>query len=168
MKERRPLPSQARLRELFRYEPETGDFIRLVAGSARCHVGEVAGSLTHEYWRIRVDGGVYYAHRLAWKYFYGTDPAVFIDHINGNRRDNRIANLREADASENLANSRKQANTKNIFRGVWQYKDGKKFYAAVNFRGKKYNLGGFDTAEEARAACEAKRAEVHGEYASAA
>lgn len=82
-----------RLRELLDYDPETGVF-RWKEPRRKCRVGEVAGSLRKDgYVKIQVDGRFYQAHRLAWLCVYGVWPSA-IDHIDGNRANNAIANLR--------------------------------------------------------------------------
>ena len=64
--------TQARLKELLRYEPETGAFYWLVAKSSRAQIGDRAGGLRSDgYWYIRIDGKNYVGHRLAWLYTYG-------------------------------------------------------------------------------------------------
>jgi hypothetical protein len=84
-----------RLRKRLRYDAETGLFTRRV-GSGHAHAGDMAGSVhSTGYVRICIDGGRYTAHRLAWLYVHGVWPSGQIDHINRNRSDNRIANLRE-------------------------------------------------------------------------
>jgi hypothetical protein len=84
-----------RLRERLRYDGGTGVFTRRV-GSGHARAGEIAGSVhSTGYVRIGIDGGKYTAHRLAWLYVHGVWPSDQIDHINRNRSDNRIANLRE-------------------------------------------------------------------------
>src|SRR3990167_3120706 len=106
--------SQQRLKELLSYNPNTGEFTRLVAtGIHGCNkAGVVVGCLsdhpTQGYILIRVnnDGILYRAHRLAWLYVYGFWPPADIDHINGNRSDNRIVNLRSVTRSQNLQNMR--------------------------------------------------------------
>ena len=84
-----------RLRERLHYDAGTGVFTRRV-GSGHARTGEMAGSVhSTGYVRISIDGGKYTAHCLAWLYVHGVWPPDQIDHINGNRSDNRIANLRE-------------------------------------------------------------------------
>jgi hypothetical protein len=84
-----------RLRERLHYDAETGVFTRRV-GSGHAHAGDMAGSVhSTGYVRIGIDGGKYTAHCLAWLYVHGVWPSDQIDHINRNRSDNRIANLRQ-------------------------------------------------------------------------
>ena len=82
------------LRSILHYNPLTGVFTRI--RSAHPHrVGVVVGSVSHGYILIGLLGKRYRAHRLAWLYVYGTWPKHDIDHINRNRSDNRICNLRD-------------------------------------------------------------------------
>lgn len=93
-----------RLRELLSYDPETGIF-RRVATRRQVKSGDIAGSDDGKgYWRIRVNGEKHRAHRLAWLYVNGAWPIDQLDHINGDKLDNRICNLREATNSENQQN----------------------------------------------------------------
>ena len=99
-----------RLREVLAYDPDTGVFTWKARTSpfSRVNVGDVAGNLRRDgYIEICVDGRKHQSHRLAWLYVYGEWPADQIDHINGIRTDNRIANLREANNAENHHNLRK-------------------------------------------------------------
>lgn len=87
--------TQARLKELLRYDCETGEFTRIKARQGFA-VGPVKGFLDRDgYRRTKVDYKVYLQHRLAWFYEYGEWPAGVIDHINRDRTDNRIANMRD-------------------------------------------------------------------------
>lgn len=80
-----------RVRELFRYDPETGIFTRLVDSPMhRAKAGETSASINSQgYAQIRVDGKRYKAHRLAWLHMTGEWPTQQIDHIDGNRANNR-------------------------------------------------------------------------------
>jgi hypothetical protein len=96
--------SQSVVRETLSYSPETGEFVRLKSGWSK-RVGMIAGTKdTYGYLQIKVNGRLYLAHRLAWIYMYGEWPEKGIDHRNGIRDDNRIANLRLADQAENSQN----------------------------------------------------------------
>jgi hypothetical protein len=90
------------LKRVLTYEADTGLFRWLVPTNRQVVNGAVAGrKTTTGYWNICINKKRYMAHRLAWLYVYGRWPADQIDHINRNRIDNRIANLREATNSQN-------------------------------------------------------------------
>jgi hypothetical protein len=147
-----------RLRHVLKYDSETGAFSWRIQNGQRGHIGALAGSPDGQgYWRIQIDGGKYKAHRLAWFYVYGEWP-VMIDHINGNKLDNRIANLRSVSHAENHQNRRfANANTEVGVLGV-DYKKNQGFRARITRAGKQIHLGYFPTAQEAQAAyLDAKR-----------
>ena len=84
------------MKDLLNYDPDTGDFTWKVSTSNRVRVGQVAGTLRHDgYIRIKVNGKLYLAHRLAWFFVYGVWPVEFLDHIDQDKSNNRINNLRE-------------------------------------------------------------------------
>jgi hypothetical protein len=101
-----------------RYEPETGRIFWKVVRQ-RVRVGREAGCVnpTDGYRKIRINGAVYQSHRVSWLLHYGAWPNGFLDHINRDRSDNRIANLREADRSLNMHNKDKQG-TRGLQPGV--------------------------------------------------
>lgn len=103
------------------------------------------------YGRIRVDGHSYLSHRLAWKMFYGEDPqqGYDIDHINGNRCDNRITNLRLATRNENALNVPLRRNNTSEFRGVSFNKQTQKWEAYFTANGVKIHLGRHISKEDA-------------------
>jgi len=139
-----------RLHELLHFDPETGLFTRLAARRGN-RIGDVAG-FTHErgYVVIVVDYKQFYAHRLAWLYTHGKWPEHEIDHRDGNPRNNRLDNLREATRAQNCANTRVSKNNKLQTKGVCAV--GKKFRAMIRINGKNKYLGLFTTTEAASAA----------------
>lgn len=101
-----------RLKELLHYEEETGNFIWKQNRGRYCCKGKIAGCISFDkYIQIKLDNKKYFAHRLAWMWFHGAMPENEIDHINNNRQDNRICNLRAATHAENVQNL-KAANKK--------------------------------------------------------
>lgn len=98
--------TQARLRELLQYNPETGIFTWLQRRAGKAQKGSIAGRYHPSGHRIiRVDVTSYYAHRLAWIYVHGHIPdGLVIDHINNVRDDNRICNLRPVTQKVNIQN----------------------------------------------------------------
>lgn len=145
-----------RLRELLNYNPDTGAFTRAVARS-NVPAGSLAGCLNSVgYLVIRIDSRLYLSHRLAWLYMHGGWPEHHIDHINGNTRDNRIANLRDVKNSVNSQNQRSAKQSASNLLGAHKWHD--KWTAGIMLNGKKTHLGVFSTPEEAHAAyIEAKR-----------
>lgn len=142
--------TSARLRELLHYDEKTGVFTRHAQSQRHLPVGTVPKNPRYAYLRICLDYKIYMAHRLAWLYVNGVWPDGQIDHINGNKLDNRIENLRDATPSQNKQNMRKaRADSKSGLAGASWYSSGNKWRAAIQIDGKKKHLGYFDTAEEA-------------------
>lgn len=146
------------LRSILAYDADTGVFTRLVQTSNCIKVGDVAGSKSCGYLTIRILGRLYRSHRLAWLYAHGTWPISDIDHIDGNKSNNALANLRDVTATVNGQNQRR-AHTRSShgFLGVTRH--GKRWAARITVDGKVRHIGGaFDTPELAHAAyVEAKR-----------
>ena len=150
--------TSSRLRELLSYDAHSGVFV-LLAQRGPAKAGSVAGSFKDGYKEVMLDGRSYLAHRLAWFYMTGTWPTGQIDHINGDRSDNRISNLRDASPSVNQQNRRAaQCNSRSGLLGVTHYKRDDKWMASIRVNRKQHNLGLFATPELAHAAyIEAKR-----------
>lgn len=155
--------TQDRLKEVLRYEPETGFFFWRVRKANRLSVGDRAGSPNSEgYWHIYIDGKLYKAHRLAWLYVHGAFPKAYMDHKNHIKSDCRIENLREATRQQNGANQ--PARGGHRLKGASWRRDVNKWAAYISRGGKRTHLGHFDTAEEAHAAwCEVAK-QLHGEF----
>lgn len=126
--------------------------------------GCVAGRIdSGGYRQIAIDNHRYNAGRLAWFYVNGVWPSNLVDHINGNRDDNRIENLRECGLAGNAKNRKRRRDNRTGFKGVsTDYKD--RFRATIQSDGVQIHLGMFDTAEEAHAAYVAASKKYHGEY----
>lgn len=155
--------TQARLKETFEYQPDTGEFfrIRAVRGRAAGHTPNVP-SKGDGYVRIGIDYRQHLAHRLAWLYVVGELPAakMEIDHINGVRNDNRWKNLRLVDSAINKQNIR--AASKNNKLGILgvQIHQGK-YRARIYVSGVTKELGQFDKLQDASNAYMKAKREFH-------
>lgn len=157
--------TQEELKRLFSYDPETGLFTRLI-GRKGVAAGAIAGAvMLNGYIAIGIKPKKYLAHRLAWFYHYGEWPEKMLDHVNGNKSDNRICNLRPCDKSKNACNSKLQINNKSGVKGVCWHKAMKKWHVQLRFEGKQHNLGFFDSLEEAARFVRQAREQHHGEFA---
>lgn len=150
-------PEALRLADFLHYNPSSGMFIWKVKRGQRIKPGYPAGSLdNHGYIKIMVARKMYKAHRLAWFLTHGEWPENQIDHINGNRSDNRIANLRLASNKQNAENRGVRSDNTSGYRGVSFDKKSGMYEASIRHNGKKVCLGFFEKAEEA--ALKAKKA----------
>jgi hypothetical protein len=132
--------TQARLKELFHYDPDTGIFTRLKSVSSRAMAGNIAGTPGSGYLWIGIDGKDYKAHRLVWLYVRGYFP-VGVDHHDHNGLNNAFMNLREADQGENMKNKSKYSNNKSGHAGVNWHKLSNKWAASIGCSGKRIHLG---------------------------
>lgn len=143
--------SAARLRELLFYDECTGVFKWRVNRARSARAGDVAGTNGRNYFYIGIDGKSYTAHRLAWLYVHGEHPVNEIDHIDRNKLNNRIANLRDVGRSENNQNI--EALGCSLKRG--------RYVAQIVSNGKYYGLGSYATQKEATEAYLAAKRAVH-------
>lgn len=152
---------------LVTYNKSTGDFYwNETEELPRWMWKKAAGSPESQgYINITYQGKRYLAHRLAWLITYGAMPLQQIDHINMDRADNRIANLRIATIAENNRNRKAQANSKSGYKGVSQHNVTKRWMARIHVNGKRIALGTFATPEEAHAAYIKGAKEYHHDYA---
>lgn len=162
--------TQGILKQKLSYDPTTGVFKWLVGSFKGRVAGTRYGDLPDKgYLVIRINKKSYFAHRLAWLYVYGHFPKKHLDHINRDRTDNKITNLRLADDALNSKNQSIYKNNISGYHGVTKH--GKRWRARININGKKIHLGVFDTIEEAancRREAELKLGfhESHGNYKS--
>lgn len=155
----------SRLNDLLLYDANSGNFIRKTSrGPAKA--GRVAGTVTKYGYRIvTVDGQKYCAHRLVWLLHTGVWPSGDIDHIDGDKLNNRINNLRDVSRSVNQQNRNKilSNNTTGLL-GVSYHKRAKSYRATIGLNKKSINLGHYRTAEEAHAAYMAAKQKLHEGY----
>jgi hypothetical protein len=154
------------VRELFSYNRHTGELRWKVKLSIRAPVGKIAG-FKQPSGRIKVGiwGKEYMMHRIIWLWMTGKWPEYEIDHVDENQSNNRWNNLREATPSQNHRNRGPQKNNKTGYKGVCFATRAQKFLARIKHQGVGYNLGLFNTAEEAYAAyCKAAK-RLHGKWA---
>lgn len=160
-----------RVREVFSYDPLSGALTYRVR---RKHYrpGERAGFVALKsnhrsggYRIVRLDNREYAEHWLVWIHTHGRWPTGVLDHMNGDRADNRIANLRDCSVSQNNANRGKQANNTSGIKGVFFNRNARKWSSSINCRRRFYYLGLFKTADEAAAAYARKAKELFGEFA---
>lgn len=150
--------TSALAREFYTYNSETGELRWRIKPCQRMNAGDIAGCINGDgYLQVAFKATRYPAHRVIWLYVYGEWPDGMVDHINGVRTDNRIANLRNVSAAMNQHNRRHLAkNNTSGFTGVRWFQNA--WRAGIWLGGKYHFIGYFKTAEEAGAAyVEAKR-----------
>lgn len=153
--------NQNQLKELVHYCAETGAITWRVRKRG-VTVGRIAGNVgRYGYWYLVVNGKRYVAHRLIWLYVYGVWPTNCIDHINRNRIDNRIINLREATIEQNRQNLGLDKANKSGFRGVSYDSKNKKWRASISVKGRAKNLGRYADKNSAALAYKIAAAKYH-------
>jgi len=155
------------LQELFYYE--NGFLFNKVKRSSNAMPNTLAGTLPNnsDYRRVSISNKIYLEHRVIWIYFNGLIPKnLFIDHINQNKNDNRIENLRLCTRSENQYNRGAYKNNTSGIKGVSYNKALKKYSSQMRINDVKTHLGYFDTIELAKEAYDLKAIEVQGQFAT--
>lgn len=178
---KRPLPSAEELRQLLRYEAETGKLFWLERPRSmfetqrHCSVwnakysGKEAFTTTdnHGYRGGCIFKNTVKAHRVAMALVMGAWPTDEVDHINGVRSDNRLSNIRLATRSENMRNKKIASHNASGFKGVFWCTQRRKWRANIRADGKNIYLGHFTTPEEAHRAYIDAAEKMHGEFARA-
>jgi hypothetical protein len=161
----RKLPPLKRIKSLLAYTPDTGVFTwRQSRGTKK--EGSVAGwQHSTGYWYIRLDGCDYKLHRLAWLYVYGKDPEGLLDHIDRNKSNNRITNLRTATHAQNQQNKKVYKNNRSGHKGIGWYAPTNKWRVRIQHEGTNRLLGYFIYLKDAVAARAAAEKKTHSHAA---
>lgn len=150
------------VRSILDYQIKTGALLWAVAKGRRVRAGCVAGYLNSTgYVYVKIDGRLYLAHRLVWLIHHNKWPEDQIDHINRDKADNRIENLRAATNAENHQNKASCVNSSSRFVGVsWESRTGK-WQAQITTNGNRKYLGSFSTEDLAAAAYADAKSKLH-------
>jgi len=154
------------IKSLLIYDPRAGNscLVWRINKGSRGKAGEHAGRKNHDgYWQVQINGKLYPAHRLVWAIENNEDPKCQLDHINGEKDDNRIENLRLAPRNEldNLQNQRLRKTNTSGFSGVSRNKKAKRWQSQIKVNNKYIYLGLFDTPELAYAAYIDAKSRLH-------
>lgn len=143
----------AEMKRLLTYDPITGEFVRKVSSGSRASAGMTPGYIAQNGYRmISLLGKMHLAHRLAWLYIHGSMPPGRLDHINRDRADNRISNLRIATAKQNGENQTLSvANTSGV-KGVTWCKANYKWLAQIQHNKVNMYLGYYSNIADAKVA----------------
>lgn len=148
------------IRDNYYYNPITGDLWKKYNKFSRvCNSIHDTGC-----YQVNILNKVYKAHRVCWLLYYGEFPEDQIDHIDMNRTNNKLDNLREANKQQNMCNRGKQKNNTSGFKGVTFCHRTDKWIAKIQCKSKNYYLGLYDTPERASSAYEKKADELFGEF----
>lgn len=152
------------LKSCLSYDPRVAEF-RWAINRGKMKAGQIAGTTNgNGYPQVMINRKIYLSHRLAWLYIYGRFPDKELDHINGDRADFRIVNLRECSHAENHQNRGKQKNggkSTSEFPGVYMRRECKKWVSQISADGKNYYLGMFEDEMRAREAYLKAKSELH-------
>lgn len=155
------------VREVFSYEPETGELRWKKVLSKRIHIGDAAGCLDDQgRIKIGIQKKDYFAHRIIWLWMTGEWPPFEVDHRDQIKSNNRWKNLRLATPSQNHRNRGAPSNNKSGYKGVCWDNNKNKWLVTINknIDGKKkhFHIGWFDDVYEAGAAYVKAALDIHG------
>jgi hypothetical protein len=148
-------------RRVFDYDADSGILSRRVSTGSRSRLGPTGCPVPTGYLMVRLHRKAHYVHRLAWLLTYGEWPVGEIDHINGDRSDNRLCNLRDLGRAENGQNIGVPANNTSGATGVYFSARAQRWVAEIKVNQKKRHIGTFVLLADAVAARQAARAAVH-------
>jgi hypothetical protein len=154
------------LKSILDYNIDTGVFTWKVSKAQRTKIGDVAGWINNGYREIEIDNKHYKAHRLAWLYVNGGMPENLIDHIDGERSNNKISNLRESTHQTNSENYKTPKTNKSGVKNVSWYKSLNKWVVSISVKKIKKTIGYFDDIELAELVAIEARNKYRGEFAN--
>lgn len=154
------------VKDFIEYFPDTGKLMWKKSNSNKVRVGqEITHVDSYGYLGVQFQFVRWKAHRLAWYLYYGEVPEGDIDHINGDRTDNRIENLRLASRGENLRNMRVSGKGSSKYKGVSWHKAAGKWSAQITLDNKKKHLGLFEEEISAALAYDTAAKEFYKDFA---
>ncbi|MFB5010839.1 HNH endonuclease [Enterobacter hormaechei subsp. steigerwaltii] len=160
------LPERDYLLSILNYDESSGQLTWKVRPSQKDKVNSVAGSKSGSYIKISIKGRKYAAHRVAFFMAKGYCPDE-IDHINGQKTDNRLKNLRDSNRSQNCLNKGVRSDSFCGVKGVTYRIDNKSWQARCTSKnGRRVHLGYFKKIEDAIAKLASFRKEEHGEFSN--
>lgn len=154
------------IRDYLRYE--NGKLFWTKKPCKKVIVGDEAGSINKNtgYKEVGFKGKLYLAHRVVWFLVKNEQPPEILDHINNDKSDNHIENLREATSSQNNSNAKIRKDNTSGVKGVTWYKQGNKWQASLRLNNKRIHLGSFTDLADAEQAVKQARHQLHGEFAN--
>ena len=162
-KDNSPQISQTEIQRLFAYDG-TG-LVRCVTKGKAKSGAKAFQATAAGYKGFKVNGKLMLEHRLVWLYHFGEMPEI-IDHINQDKADNRVENLRIATHGENLCNSKISKRNKSGVKGVTWADDRKKWRVQITHKGHKQCLGDFETLADAEHVITMARPAIHQQFSS--
>lgn len=156
------------IKQLFDYDAQAGHLYWRARGRGRVKTRPAGTLLSTGYIGVVVGKKRYLAHRICWVVQFGEWPSDQIDHINGNKADNRLCNLREATNFQNGKNTRTHINNTSGVCGVTYDKVNKRWRSLIKVNGKQIHLGRWPSFEEAVAARKEAESQYFGKWARGA
>jgi len=158
------ITTKKQVANLFTYQ--NNELYWKVSPSRRASIGTLAGTINSDgYRQIAYKGKIYRSHRLIFLLHYGYSPKE-VDHIDGDRCNNKITNLRGCTSSQNSQNMKLSKRNTSGVKGVYWHNQSRQWLARVMVRGITHSLGLFDDIEVAAQIIRIKRINLHGEFAN--